>query len=108
MPWVGPDKAARTICSGAVWPDNWPVQILTHLTMIHGMFPSGVLPNLWLGFLGSAWSLSTEWQFYVLMLIGFAGPERLRNHLMLLAVAGVAWQWLTPDAWQFSRAFPGE
>jgi peptidoglycan/LPS O-acetylase OafA/YrhL len=105
MPWVGPDGVARTICNGSAWPDNWPTQILAHLTMIHGLSPSGVSPDLWVGFLGSAWSLSTEWQFYLLLLVGFAGPERLRNHLMLLAVAGVAWQWCAPDDWQFSRAF---
>jgi peptidoglycan/LPS O-acetylase OafA/YrhL len=104
MPWVGPDNAARAICATG-WPDNWPIQIVAHLTMTHGLFPNGVLPNLWLGFLGAAWSLSTEWQFYVFLLIGFAGPERLRNQLMLLAVAGVAWDWWTPDSWQFSRAF---
>ncbi len=105
MPWIGPDNAARTICSDAAWPPDWPIQLVAHLTMTHGMVPDGALPNLWVGFLGSAWSLSTEWQFYVFLLIGFAGPDRLRNQLMLLAVLGVAWHWLTPDAWHFSRAF---
>ena len=37
--------------------------ITTHLTMTHGLFPDGILPYLWLEFLGAAWSLSTEWQF---------------------------------------------
>jgi peptidoglycan/LPS O-acetylase OafA/YrhL len=73
--------------------------------MTHGLVPDGVLPDLWVEFLGSAWSLSTEWQFYIFLLIGFAGPDRLRNRLMLLAVAGLAWHWLTPEGWHFSRAF---
>ncbi len=28
-----------------------------------------VLPDVWVGFLGAAWSLSTEWQFYLLALL---------------------------------------
>ena len=104
MPWVGPDNAARAICATG-WPDNWPIQIVAHLTMTHGLFPNAVLPDIWLAFLGSAWSLSTEWQFYVFLLIGFAGPDRLRNQLMMLAVAGLAWHWWAPEGWQFSRAF---
>ncbi|MDR3534152.1 MAG: acyltransferase [Rhodopila sp.] len=67
MPWVGPDDAARTICVMA-WPHAWMTEILAHLTMTHGLFPNCVLPDVWVSFLGAAWSLSTEWQFYVLAL----------------------------------------
>ena len=75
--------------------------------MTHGVFPDGVLPNVWVGFLGAAWSLSTEWQFYLLaLLIG----ERLRLRALawlFLAVSAmaVAWHAVSPEAWQFSRAF---
>ena len=104
MPWVGPGNAARTIC-GMTWPYTWPTEIAAHLTMTHGLFPDGVLPDVWVSFLGAAWSLSTEWQFYVFMLVGYAGPGKLRNGLILLAAAGIAWHWLMPENWQFSRAF---
>ncbi len=104
MPWVGSDNAARTICVMA-WPYTWPTEIAAHLTMTHGLFPNGVLPDVWVSFLGAAWSLSTEWQFYVFMLLGYAGSGRLRNGLIVLAAAGVAWHWSMPESWQFSRAF---
>ncbi|PPQ35511.1 acyltransferase family protein [Rhodopila globiformis] len=103
MPWIGPTGAARSICSGA-WPSTWAAEIAAHLTMTHGLFPNGVLPDVWVSFLGSAWSLATEWQFYLLAVLVAADDRRLVRVLLALALAGVAWR-LAPDAWQFSRAF---
>jgi peptidoglycan/LPS O-acetylase OafA/YrhL len=102
MPWIGPGNAARTICVMA-WPHAWLPEIGAHLTMTHGLFPNAVLPDVWVSFLGSAWSLSTEWQFYVLALL--AGHRRLGPILLCVAVTGVAWHLAAPEAWQFSRAF---
>src|SRR3954454_9916116 len=65
MPWITPDSAARDICA-ALWPQARLPELVAHLTMTHGLFPNGLLPNAWVSFLGSAWSLSTEWQFYAL------------------------------------------
>src|SRR5690348_9655804 len=65
MPWIAPDGQARFIWSEG-WPRDWPIGIASHLTMTHGLFPDGVAPDAWVGFLGAAWSLSTEWQFYLL------------------------------------------
>ena len=45
--------------------------------MTHGLFPNGVLPDVWVGFLGAAWSLSTEWQFYLLVPLVFAAAVRV-------------------------------
>ncbi|HEY0185322.1 MAG TPA: acyltransferase [Rhodopila sp.] len=149
MPWLTPDSVARAIC-GSDWPNYWPIDVLTHLTMTHGLVPNGILPHVWISFLGSSWSLSTEWQFYILALIvlgacagrilgaragrglgarvgrvpgaeagGGLGARagwsstaatdgnRLACILMLVAVAGVVWNWLVPESWQFSRAFLG-
>ena len=121
MPWVGPDNAARTICVMA-WPHRWLPEIAAHLTMTHGLFPDGILPDVWVSFLGSAWSLSTEWQFYGVALLLAAWPLSPRQPdeprpprrlavaalcwtLLGLATAGTVWRLLGPDAWQFSRAF---
>jgi peptidoglycan/LPS O-acetylase OafA/YrhL len=115
MPWIGPDNAARTICVNS-WPESWPIEVLAHLTMTHGLFPNGTLPSAWVSFLGSSWSLSTEWQFYLLSLIvfragrlrtGSTSVSRMACELMLLAAAGVVWRLSVSDAWQFSRAFLG-
>ena len=105
MPWVGPDNAARSICV-SVWPRTWLPEILAHLTMTHGLFPKAVLPDVWVSFLGATWSLSTEWQFYVLALaLHPFGQRRLVWVLLAMAAAGTAWRLSAPEPWQFSRAF---
>jgi peptidoglycan/LPS O-acetylase OafA/YrhL len=107
MPWIEPGSIARDIWSQG-WPDHWVAEIAAHLTMTHGLFPNGVLPDVWVSFLGAAWSLSTEWQFYVLaLLLGRTrmSAERLAAVFLLLAAVGLAWDMTAPDAWRFSRAF---
>jgi peptidoglycan/LPS O-acetylase OafA/YrhL len=107
MPWIQPASAAREVWSQG-WPSTWVADIAAHLTMTHGLFPNGVLPDIWVSFLGAAWSLSTEWQFYVLALVlgrSRMGAERLAAAFLLLAAAGLAWDMFAPDPWRFSRAF---
>jgi peptidoglycan/LPS O-acetylase OafA/YrhL len=104
MPWIDPDGAARSICV-AEWPHTWLPEITAHLTMMHGLIPNGVLPHAWVSFLGSAWSLSTEWQFYLVALLTGHQSRRLGWILLILAAAGVGWHLVVPDTWQFSRAF---
>jgi peptidoglycan/LPS O-acetylase OafA/YrhL len=107
MPWVAPDDPGRAVWSTG-WPDRWAVEIGAHLAMLHGLFPEGVLPGAWISFLGAAWSLSTEAQFYAV--VALAAPALRRRHGMErvflgVAAAALAWEWLAPDDWQFSRAF---
>ena len=111
MPWIAPDSPARDIWS-AGWPRDWALSVAAHLTMTHGLFPNVAAPGLWVGFLGAAWSLSTEWQFYAL--IALAAPWLTRGRwglpglaalLLALAAAGLAWRLAGPAGWQFSRAF---
>ena len=104
MPWISPTNTAHAIC-GSFWPDTWAPEIAAHLTMTHGLFPNALLPHVWVSFLGSAWSLSTEWQFYILALLIGSRGERLCRILLALALAGLVWQWTGPQDWQFSRAF---
>src|SRR5487761_2522601 len=52
LPWVGPDSPARDIWSSG-WPAHWPAEIVLHLGMLHGVLPDGVLPGVWVSFLGS-------------------------------------------------------
>ncbi|HUB14959.1 MAG TPA: acyltransferase [Acetobacteraceae bacterium] len=106
LPWIGADSLARDIWS-AGWPRAWAIELATHLTMTHGLLPDALVPGGWVSFLGSAWSLSTEWQFYLLALwVGArAGPRRMMHAFLLLAVAAAAWQAAAPPAWAFSRAF---
>jgi peptidoglycan/LPS O-acetylase OafA/YrhL len=104
MPWINPTSAARTICASA-WPNSWLADIVTHLTMMHGLFPESILPDVWVSFLGAAWSLSTEWQFYLLALFAAHRSRHLCWILLGLAAAGAAWHLTVSEPWQFSRAF---
>jgi peptidoglycan/LPS O-acetylase OafA/YrhL len=106
LPWIAADSPARDIWS-AGWPRAWALEIATHLTMTHGLLPDGIVPGGWVSFLGAAWSLSTEWQFYVLAwLIGArTGPRHMAAAFLCLAVAGLAWHAAATPGWQFSRAF---
>lgn len=106
IPWIEPDSLARLLWADG-WPSDWGIGIATHLTMTHGLFPTGVLPYVWLSFLGAAWSLSTEWQFYLLALLIGARLRLSRMAWLFLTMAAVAtvWQAATPETWQFSRAF---
>ncbi len=111
LPWIAPENLAWRSWLG-FWPPDWLGDIATHLTMTHGMLPNGILPYAWLSFLIPAWSLSTEWQFYVLVTmlgVGFGGGVRglwrLAGLLLVVAVLGHAWNFLAPEAWCFSRAF---
>jgi peptidoglycan/LPS O-acetylase OafA/YrhL len=111
MPWIGPASPARSIWSGG-WPASWAIDVLTHLTMTHGLFPHAIFPDIWVSLLGAAWSLSTEWQFYVLLagLAAMRGPQWRGGIIWLLlaiAAAGLGWSRIAPPAWQFSRAFLG-
>ena len=42
----------------------WP-HFSLHATMLHGLVPSEVLPKAPMTFLPAAWSISLEWQFYL-------------------------------------------
>ena len=46
--------------------ENTLGQLLVHLTMLHGAVPAEVLPEASRTFLSPAWSISLEWQFYLL------------------------------------------
>jgi peptidoglycan/LPS O-acetylase OafA/YrhL len=106
-PWIAPGSVARDIWPRG-WPAAWIAEIAAHLTMTHGLFPNFVLPDVWISILAASWSLSTEWQFYVLALaLGRTriGADRMAAAFLLLAVIGLAWDTQAPEAWRFSRAF---
>ena len=49
----------------------WP-QLVAHLTMLHGLVDHRILPSSSYAFIGQAWSISVEWQFYIVAPFLFA------------------------------------
>lgn len=58
--------------------------VAAHLPMLHALIPPAVLPNSAYAILGQAWSISLEWQFYLLAPAVFAA---LRGGALRLAIA---------------------
>lgn len=54
-----------------LWENIW-FHFPLHLTMLHGLVPANILPNASTAFLGPAWSLSLEWQFYIIAPLWYA------------------------------------
>lgn len=55
--------------------------LLLHLTMLHGAVPDTILPEAQLMFSGPLWSISLEWQFYLIApfliaLVSFSTPRK--------------------------------
>ena len=99
LPWAGP--AARAIVSPGLPHPLW-AHLLAHLTLLHGLVPDSWLPFGWVTLLGPAWSLSTEWQFY--LLIGLIAPRDFFRFALALLGVGFLYH-LLPLGNEFSRAF---
>lgn len=90
---------AVIICVGVamhtLWPyvlrydDRYTVQyLIAHATMLHGMIPTQILPESATSIVGPAWSISLEWQFYLVapfIILPIARGKYAIATLMLLA-----------------------
>lgn len=84
--WLGYAKSVRALYDEQT--QNFLPHLLAHSVMIHGLIPDGVLPVASKVFLPAAWSISLEWQFYLLApLIVGAATSRSWRLVALLAVA---------------------
>ena len=106
MPWIAPSGTAHFIWSGG-WGHGAGVDILLHLLMAHGLVPDALGPDRWVRFLGAAWSLSVETQFYLLAVLLTRRQSAPPSAWALtgLAVAALLWRHALPPPLQFSRAF---
>ena len=73
----------------------WP-HLLGHLALLHGLVPQSLLPNAEYAFLGQAWSISVEWQFYLAAPLLYLAFERhpLLSALGMAAAALATHRWL--------------
>ena len=73
--------------------DQPGAHILAHLTLLHGLVPQTWLPSAPYAFLGQAWNISTEFQFYLVAPVLFAGLTTgpLWRRAVAVAVCGAIW-----------------
>jgi peptidoglycan/LPS O-acetylase OafA/YrhL len=78
---VGDGLLAEKINS---WWENIGLHVLIHVSMLHGMFPNSIIPNSPGAFLTPAWSISLEWQFYIIAPLVFAFLKKNKKWSLLI------------------------
>jgi peptidoglycan/LPS O-acetylase OafA/YrhL len=104
-PWVS--QAERWHAGFYEQSQHFGTHLALHLTLLHGMVPDTVLPFAAWTILGPAWSLSLEWQFYLLApaivscirksLISCILTVTVLLGIMALLLKGVAGTWAFPS-----------
>jgi peptidoglycan/LPS O-acetylase OafA/YrhL len=86
--WFTSQEVAKTIQDyDSIW-NNIRFHVPAHLFMIHGLIPKAILPASSYAFLKPAWSLSLEWQFYLIapLWIYFLTSKSVWKRLLMYAV----------------------
>lgn len=81
---------------------KFPLQLLTHAALLQGVIPVHWIPFSSYAFVGQAWSVSVEWQFYLIAPLLFAWIAKSESTaakiaLVILVLAIGGWSVLTDD-----------
>lgn len=60
----------------STWWENIELHVIAHIFMLHGLVPESVAPGAPIAFIGPAWSISLEWQFYLIAPLFFYFANR--------------------------------
>ncbi len=71
-PFFNPRTEERLAIFDATSANLWP-HLAAHLTMLHGLVPMSALSEAATSIVGQAWSISVEWQYYLLAPLVFLG-----------------------------------
>lgn len=88
-PWPSPRTEDRIDYLLASRENFWP-HLLLHAGLLHGLVPESMLPYTSLAFMGQAWSLSLEWQFYLVVPFLIGWITRPRSLVVVPAVTVAA------------------
>ena len=85
----------------------WWEHILVHLTMLHGIMPSAWLPSSQFAFLPPAWSISLEFQLYLVapLLVWWLSRSGLRGMLLVLGLSALCV--MSPIYWRIENIWQG-
>ncbi|MFD2255854.1 acyltransferase family protein [Luteolibacter algae] len=75
--------------------NNPPLVFLSNLTMLHGIIPESLLPGISSSLLPPSWSISLEWQFYLVAPFLFIAIKSQKVWVILLLIACMAISRLT-------------
>ncbi|WP_372055255.1 acyltransferase [Tistrella mobilis] len=100
------DKGARLIEQS----ENFWIHLAAHLTMLHGLIPDEILPYAGSTILSPAWSLSLEWQFYLIAPVVVAAlmgrPAVAIATAMLLLATHAVFTYGGIASWQYLAFLP--
>lgn len=74
--------------------NNLIYHILAHIPLLQGVLPTTVLPYAALTLIGQAWSLTVEWQFYLvapLLFLMLTSLGRVSAHIATISIAAACW-----------------
>jgi peptidoglycan/LPS O-acetylase OafA/YrhL len=88
--------------------DNFWPQLAAHITLAQGVFPNNVLPQSQYMFVAPAWSLSLEWQFYLIAPLWIGALRRYPYATISFTFAAALFYNIFLDDRYFSPSFlPG-
>lgn len=86
-PWRAMDSIIEYRAAYASTQDNLWFHVVAHVTLLHGLIPDDLLPNSAFAILAPAWSLSLEWQFYLIAPLLFAIVRWRESGIVVLLMA---------------------
>jgi peptidoglycan/LPS O-acetylase OafA/YrhL len=100
-----PEAGLRLATLAAERQHFW-LYLFLHLSLLHGVVPDNVLPYSSSAFLAPAWSLSLEWQFYLIAPLMIRLPGKWRYWSVAILAIVCAMTFVASGSLHFQWVFP--